>query len=302
MAKVYKRGSYYGFQEAVPKDLRAIVGKTKIQHSLKTDSQRQATVAGQKLDIFYDDEFRRLRSLDAQAIKSAQIRLADLGVVLDEPVYTDSGSQEAITALAKLASKLIDRHEDRVIDGRASFKAIGDQGLREKFPDPEERRAKVRVLQKYLDKMGEHQVEAELKPIEQAQAAVGMTAPKEYENAEEQARNSPDELSNDLFKNWIEAKSPTTKAQLAAEIALKGLREFAGKTSLLEISKKDVSGWLAALRSFPARRKPAESELTFNEVMSRYEGRDYAPLAGKTVQKRFTLAQAVFTNALKGVT
>ncbi|WP_434052613.1 MAG: tyrosine-type recombinase/integrase [Roseibium sp.] len=299
MPSIYKRGNVWGYQRGVPKDLRAIVGKTKIQHSLKTDSQRQATVAGQKLDTFYDEEFRRLRSLDAQAIKTAQIRLADLGVVLEEPVYTASGSQEAIIALAKLASKLIDTHEDRVIDGRASFKAIGDQGLREIFPDPEERRAKVRALQKHLDKMGEHQLEAELKPVEQAQAAVGMIAPKEYENAAEQAPRASSAGDIDLIDTWVAAKSPTKQTEGDTRAIIKGLMEYAGVSDLLFIEKSHVAGWLAALRKFPARRKPAELELTFNEVLNLYKDCDYPALSSKSVQKRFNLAQAVFTNALK---
>lgn len=299
MAKVIKRGQTYGFQKAVPKDLRFIVGKSKIQHSLKTDSLKLATMQGHQLDAHYAAEFRRLRNLDTKAITTAQLQLADLGVILEEPVYTAKGSDEALTALANLAAKLLDRSEDDAIESRADFKQIGNRGLMEAIPDPTQRRAVVRQMQGHLDQLRESQLEDDLRPVQRAQEAVKGIAPQTSETPAQRTTVTAAEHVTDLIDVWVSAKSPTDKAEVDARMALKGLLEFAGKTDLTTVTKADVSGWLVALRNFPARRKHVEDTLPFKEVLRIYQGREYLTLSGKTVQKRFTLSQAVFTHAYK---
>ncbi len=299
MAKIYKRGNVWGYQRGIPKELQAIFGKRKIQHSLKTDSLRTATIAGQRLDIFYDEEFKRLRKLDQEAVKTAQARLADVGVILDEPIYSASGSQAALGTLARLAATLIDRYEDEAIDGRAEFKAIGNRGLLEQYPDPNERRAKVREMQKLLDQMRENSLEADLKPIEQAQEAVRVIAPKSLTKPAEQPERAISNLKTELIDAWVAAKQPTTQTEADARAAAKTLLEHAGIKDLVAIEKKHVVDWLAALRKFPAHRKALERKLSFVEILARYKDREYAPLSSKSVQKQFNLVQAVYTNALK---
>ncbi|WP_298983346.1 DUF6538 domain-containing protein [uncultured Roseibium sp.] len=298
MKRLNKIGERYYYQRAVPTDLQETVNKKKWSVSLKTDSLRVAEIAAKRWDIFYDQEIVRLRSVDQQELLNAEATLRALGIpVPPDPLYSKEGNDKALQELSKRLRRLEGAFKDDRDESRVDFLKIAERGLSEIVPDKYERRDVARELfDGTLTPLAERALEGDRNQLQQAREQVSDIAPTDTPEMTKKRREA---LKTDLVDLWVETSKPTEQTEGDTRNATKELLEFSGQDDLRDVKKEDVVGWVDALRRFPARRKKLEWEISFRQVLELYDGRTYTPLSSKSIQKRFNLAQAVFSRAVK---
>ncbi|WP_417672318.1 DUF6538 domain-containing protein [Roseibium sp.] len=298
MKKLTLRGKNYSYQRAVPTDLQERLGKRKWSIALKTDSLKIATIAAQRWDSHFDEEIARLRSIDREDLMNAEVALASLGVALPpKPLFTADGNAEAReeveTALEDFEA---DTHDERA-ESRSEFLKMARRGLAEIIPDQRARKRKARELfDGPLKKMADDEISIQRNRYKTALEQVSAVAPVEAPIDNKRLRAA---LESDLFDAWVQTRQPTEQTKGDTELATRQLLEFSGKYDLAQVAKEDVTGWVKALYQLPKRLKRGDKDLVFPQIIKRYEGRDIVRVSSKTVQKRFNLAQAIYSNAVR---
>lgn len=297
MKHITKIGNRFYYQRAVPQDLQKKVGKRKWSVALKTDSPRVAEIAAKKWALHFDQEIVRLRSFDESELVQAEAMLRTLGVPLPpEPLYTKEGNDAAVAAIRRLQRDTEGDFEDERDEGRTDFLKIAKRGLAEAIPDDKDRRRTARKLyDEVLTPLVEEDVKHQRAQFEQAQESVQAVAPTDTPEITKTRREA---LKMDLLKSWVADKKPTDQTKADTENAAQELLEFAERDDLTEIIKEDVVQWVDALRRFPNRRSQLEQDLSFRQVLDLYKEKDFTPLSSKSIQKRFNLVQAIFSNAV----
>ncbi|CTQ45671.1 DUF6538 domain-containing protein [Roseibium aggregatum] len=297
MSRILLRGKKFYYQRAVPKDLQEMVGKRKWGISLNTDSRRAAEIAAKKWELHFDQEITRLRNIDTDNLSGAEASLRALGVTLPpEPIYTEEGNKKAITAVRQLLQDIEDDFEHTREEDRMDFLKIAERGLAEIFSEKRDRRRKARELyDKTLTPLAENEIDSRREQARKAIGSVEAVAPTDTPEITKERREA---LKTDLVDTWVANRKPTSQTEGDTRNAVKELLEASGCDDLIEVEKEDVVAWVKNLRKFPRARRQLERDLSFKQVLDLYEGKTYATLSSKSIQKRFNLVQAVFSDAV----